>query len=62
MAARVQDLTRVHPADTIVTQTIRDSLDPRFRLRALPDTLVKGIEKPIAIYAVDGFDTDGPAS
>ena len=58
VAARVQDLTRVHSADIIVTQTLRDSLDPRFRLRELPDTLVKGIEKPIAIYAVDGFDKD----
>ena len=42
VAARVQDLTRVHPADIIVTQTLRDSLDPRFQLRALPDTLLKG--------------------
>ena len=62
VAARVQDLTRVQPADIIVTQTLRDSLDPRFQLRALPDTLVKGIEKPIAIYAVDGFDRDGSVS
>ncbi len=62
VAARVQDLTRVQPADIIVTQTLRDSLDPRFQLRALPDTLLKGIEKPIAIYAVDGFDKDGSVS
>ena len=62
VAARVQDLTRVHPADIIVTQTLRDSLDPRFQLRALPDATVKGIEKPIAIYAVDGFDKDGSVS
>ena len=59
VAARVQDLTRVHSADIIVTQTLGDSLDPRFQLRALPDSLVKGIEKPIALYAVDGFDKDG---
>ena len=56
VASRVQNLTRVHPASVIVTQTLRDSLDPRFQLRALPDTLVKGIEKPLVIYAVDGFD------
>ena len=62
VAARVQDLTRVHPADIIVTQRLRESLDPRFQLRALPDTLLKGIEKPIAIYAVDGFDKDGSVS
>jgi class 3 adenylate cyclase len=62
VAERVQDLTGVHPADIIVTQTLRDSLDPRFQLRALPDTTVKGIEKPIAIYAVDGFDKNGRVS
>lgn len=62
VAARVQDLTEVHSADIIVTQTLGDSLDPRFQLRALPDSLVKGIEKPIAIYAVDGFDEDGSVS
>ena len=62
VAARVQDLTRVHPADIIVTQTLRDSLDPRFQLRALPDTFVKGIEKPLAIYAVDGFHKEGSVS
>ncbi len=62
VAARVQDLTRVHSADIIVTQTLGDSLDPRFQLRALSDSLVKGIEKPIAIYAVDGFDKDGKPS
>ena len=54
-----QDLTRVLPADIIIAQTLRDSLDPRFQVRALPDTPVEGIEKPIVIYAVDGFDKDG---
>lgn len=56
VASRVQNLTRIHPANIIVTQTLRESLDPRFQLRALPDTPVKGIEKPLVIYAVDGFD------
>jgi adenylate cyclase len=59
VAARVQDLTQVLSAEIIVAQTLRDSLDPRFQLRALPDTTVEGIEKPIVIYAVDGFDEDG---
>jgi adenylate cyclase len=56
VAARVQGLTRTHPADIIVTQRLADSLDPRFTLRPLPDSSVKGIEKPISIYAVDGFE------
>ena len=62
VAARVQDLTRVLSADIIVAQTVRDSLDPRFQLRALPDTTVEGIERPIAIYAVEGFEKDESVS
>jgi len=37
VAARVQDLTRVHDADIIATDTLRESLAPGFQLRALPD-------------------------
>jgi class 3 adenylate cyclase len=58
LAARVQNLTRTLPANVIVTQALADTLDPRFRLRPLPDTRVKGIESPVAIYAVDGFEED----
>jgi adenylate cyclase len=56
VASRVQNLTRIHPANIIVTQTLKETLDPRFRLRQLPDTSVKGIEKPLVIYAVDSFE------
>ena len=59
LAARLQDQTRNHPANIIVTKSLGDALDPRFELRRLPDSQVKGIEKPIAIYAVDGFAEDG---
>ncbi|MGI9265116.1 MAG: adenylate/guanylate cyclase domain-containing protein [Gammaproteobacteria bacterium] len=58
VASRVQNLTRVHPANVIVTQTLKETLDPRFGLRQLPDTAVKGIEKPLVIHAVDGYDGD----
>jgi class 3 adenylate cyclase len=55
VAARVQDLTRQHSADIIVTAALKKSLDPRFQLRALPVTRVKGVAEPLSIYAVDGF-------
>jgi adenylate cyclase len=59
VAARVQDLTRQHSANIIVTAPLEASLDPRFRLRALPESRVKGVAEPLSIYAVDGFaDTD----
>jgi len=58
VAARVQDLTRQHDANIIVTAALRETLDPRFRLRVLPETHVKGVAEPLSLYAVDGF-TDG---
>ncbi|UCE85695.1 MAG: adenylate/guanylate cyclase domain-containing protein [Deltaproteobacteria bacterium] len=60
VAARVQGLTRQLGADIIVTEGVRRALDPRFALRALPPTEVKGIEKPIAIHAVERFEPGAP--
>jgi hypothetical protein len=31
-------------------------LDPRFQLRELPATEVRGIAEPVPIFAADGFD------
>jgi adenylate cyclase len=55
VAARVQDLTRRHDADILVTRELREWLDPRFRLRELPPADVRGIAEPVAIFAVDGY-------
>ncbi len=56
IAARVQDLTRLHDGvDILVTEELRESLDPRFVVRALPPEQVRGISEPVAIFAVDGF-------
>jgi adenylate cyclase len=56
VAARVQVLTRALGAPLIVTDAVQRILDPRFRLRELPPTLVKGVELPLVIFALDGFD------
>lgn len=58
VAARVQDLTRLHDANILVTRELQQSLDPRFQLRELPPAEVRGIAHPVAIFAVDGFDAD----
>jgi len=58
VAARVQDLTRQLPADVIVTESLRATLDPRFRLQAFPPTPVKGLARPVSIYGVEGFDEE----
>ncbi len=59
VAARVQDLTRSYEADIILTESLREKLDPRFELEPLPDTGVKGVSKPLVIHAVVGFSETG---
>jgi class 3 adenylate cyclase len=52
LAARVQALTRVHNVDILLTEAVREQLDPRFRLQAMPATPVKGIAEPVVTYSV----------
>lgn len=56
VAARVEELTRLHGTDVLVTEAVRDRCDPRFRLRALPAADAKGLSAPIVTFAVDGWD------
>lgn len=56
VAARVESLTRHHGVDILVTGSVREKLDERFRLRELPPTEVKGKSEPIATWAVERFD------
>jgi adenylate cyclase len=55
VAARVQDLTRAYGVDILATQPVRATLDPRFTLRALPPTPLRGIAEPMEIWAVEDF-------
>ncbi len=55
VAARVQDLTRSHRVDILITEEVRKSLDPRFELRPLPPSEIRGVELPVATYAVEKF-------
>jgi len=54
IAARTQELTRQYRADIILTEALQKTLDPRFVLRPLPAAEVKGVAKPIVIYALTG--------
>ncbi len=56
LASRVEDLTRVHGTDILVTDAVRRHCDSRFRFRALPAAEVKGIPEPLATFALDGCD------
>ncbi len=55
MAARVQALTREHGRDILITESVREQLDPRVRLAAMPATPVKGIAEPVVTHAVLGW-------
>jgi class 3 adenylate cyclase len=46
LAARVEGLTRLHDADVLVTAAVRARCDGRFRLRAMPPAVVKGLPRP----------------
>lgn len=56
VAARVEQLTRVHDADILVTDAVRVALDARVHLRALPAVEVKGVSAPLVTFAVEGSD------
>ena len=52
LAARVQSLTRTHQVDILVTEAVREHLDPKFVLTPMPAESVKGITEPVVTYAV----------
>src|SRR5262249_9751130 len=45
-AARVEQLTRNHGVDVLITEPVRSKLDGRYTVRELPAALVKGKEQP----------------
>lgn len=55
LASRVERLTRTVDADILVTDAVREALDPRFALRPLAPVPVRGIAEPVATWAVQGF-------
>jgi adenylate cyclase len=54
LAARVQALTREHGCDILLTESVREQLDPRFELAPMRAVPVKGIAEPVVTYAVLG--------
>jgi adenylate cyclase len=54
VASRVEELTRVHDVDILVTDAVQRALDPRIALRAMPPVAVKGLPEPLPTWAVDG--------
>lgn len=59
LGARVQRATREQGVDLILTEAVRAALDPRFELRLLPPSELRGFAEPIALYAVERFAPEG---
>jgi adenylate cyclase len=57
VASRVEQLTRQLGVDLLVTDAIRESLDGRFRVRAMPPAMLKGKAEPMTTYCVEALDT-----
>lgn len=57
VASRVEGLTRQFKVDLLITDEVRLTLDDRFRLRAMPPTLVKGKVEPIRTWFVESEGT-----
>jgi class 3 adenylate cyclase len=55
LAARVQALTREHGVDILLTEAVREKLDPRIELVPMPPARVKGIDAPIVTFSVRGM-------
>lgn len=55
LAARVQDLTRTHGVDILLTQPVRQALDPRFAVREVAAVAVRGIASKVTTFVLEGF-------
>jgi len=58
VASRTQVLTRVHGVDILLTQSLRDVLDPRFVVRELPADEMRGIAGKVVTFALERFEGD----
>ena len=54
-AARIENLTRKHGVDILISADVRPALDGRFKLRQLPPEYVKGKAEPVVSFAVESF-------
>ena len=59
VASRIEDLTRVHGVDILVSDAVHGALDRRFLLRAMPAVEVKGVSRALATFAVEGIADGG---
>ena len=56
VAARVQAATREQGTDILITDDLARTIDRRFVLAQLPPLVLRGIDKPVQLHAVRGFE------
>jgi adenylate cyclase len=56
VAARVQAATREQETDILITDDLARTIDRRFVLAQLPPLVLRGLDKPIQLYTVRGFE------
>jgi adenylate cyclase len=56
VAARVQAATREHGTDILITDDLARTIDRRFVLAQLPPLVLRGIDKPVQLHAIHGFE------
>ena len=58
MASRVESLTRTHNVDLLITEVVKKKLDDRYTLKEMKPMPVKGKEKLITTYFVEGMKSN----
>lgn len=52
LASRVEQLTRAHEVDILITDAVAEDLDPALATEKQPATRVKGMQEPVVTHAV----------
>lgn len=52
LASRVEGLTRMHDADILIREAVKEDLDPAIGLVEQPSAAVKGVQEPVVTYEV----------
>jgi len=60
LASRVEELTREHGEAILITDAVKDDLDPSVELAEQPSRPVKGVQEPVVTYAVRGRAGETP--
>lgn len=56
LSSRVEELTREHGVGVLITEAVREELDPAIPLEEQPPTSVKGVQEPVVTYAVEQLE------